>query len=115
MPPAFYPFVIEIEHNGEYVEVMQDWQGNPMAYLYGTATRAEMLMSQAELDDMYETIDGEARHYEPDWSQRKRAVAEACRVEVPRASQQYAAFVGAWREYRRAAAENASAEMTAAE
>jgi hypothetical protein len=84
MPPAFYPFVIEIEHNGEYVEVMQDWQGNPRAYLYGTVTRAEMLMSQAEIDQMYETIEEEAEHYEPDWSLRNRSIAEMCRLESER-------------------------------
>jgi len=84
MPPAFYPFVIEIEHNGEYVEVMQDWQGNPRAYLYGTVTRAEMLMSQAEIDQMHETIEEEAEHYEPGWSLRNRSIAEMCRLESER-------------------------------
>ena len=84
MARAFNPFVIEIEYGGEYVEVIQSWHGEPMAYFYGSSKRAELLMSQAEIDQMYETIEEEAEYYEPGWSLRNRSIAERCRLESER-------------------------------
>ena len=83
---AFHPFVIEIDHGGSFVEVMQDWQGNIVAYLYAEKTRAELLMSQHELDDMYEAAECEAPYGEPRWSQINRSIAEACRRDDERSA-----------------------------
>lgn len=84
MRNAFSPFVIEIDYGSSFVEVMQDWHGDAMAYFYGTSTRAEMLMSQQELDDMYDTAEGEATYCEPGWSLRNRSIAERCRLDSER-------------------------------
>lgn len=93
MSRAFSPFVIEIEYGSSYVEVMQDWHGEPCAYFYATGKRAELLMSQQEIDAMYDTAEDEATYCEPGWSLRNRSIAERCRLdsERPAATHQIAA------------------------
>lgn len=85
MRRAFSPFVIEIDYGSSFVEVMQDWHGEPCAYFYATGKRAELLMSQQEIDAMYETAD-EATYWrdEPGWSLRNRSIAERCRLDSER-------------------------------
>ncbi|WP_421696881.1 hypothetical protein [Ancylobacter sp.] len=85
--PDFTPFVTEVCRDDEsfYVDVEMDWNGNIRATLYGTVTRAEMLMSQAELNDMYDLVE-EAKYWreEPNWSLHNRSIAEMCRLDSER-------------------------------
>ena len=75
MPHEFYPFVMKTEAE-DFIQIEQNCQGVPQAYIYGSSTRAEDLMSAEDIDLMWDIAEGEATYGEPEWSIKNQKLAE---------------------------------------